>query len=427
MDWIIRPVNKLHGIILPPADKSITHRAIMFASIAEGESQVDNYLRADDCMRTLDAFTAMGVSIDTSATRLKIKGVGLGGLKSPAGAIDAGNSGTTVRLLCGILAGQDIAVRLSGDASLSRRPMQRIIEPLVKMGVRIQARDNNFLPLEIHGTPKLRPILYTSPIPSAQVKSCVLLAGMQAKGPTCFQEPVKSRDHTERMLQAQGADITATRLFVTIKGPSRLKPFSIKVPGDISSAAFFMVAATLLPGSKITLCNVGINPTRDGILEVLRNMGAKITVTNTAAVSGEPVADITVESARLKSGEIKGGIMPRLIDEIPILALAATQAEGTTVISGAGELRVKESDRLKTISEELKKMGARIQEREDGLVIDGPTPLTGRDVESHGDHRVAMTLAVAGLIAAGNTRVNNTACVDTSFPGFLAELQHLSR
>jgi 3-phosphoshikimate 1-carboxyvinyltransferase len=426
MDWIIKPTAKLQGIVFTPADKSITHRAIMFASLAGGESVIENYLPAEDCLRTLKAFEDMGVKIDKTPTRLRVRGVGLKGLRAPVAPIDAGNSGTTVRLLSGILAGQNFSTTITGDESLSRRPMNRIIEPLTKMGARLTARDGNFLPLEIQGNPDLRPVLYVSPVPSAQVKSCVILAGIQAKGVTSFQEPAKSRDHTERMLAAQGADITAGKFAITVRGPATLRPLRIKVPGDISSAAFFMVAASVIPGSRVSLVNVGVNPTRDGILEVLKAMGAKIDVLKTYDVSGEPVADLVVESARLAGTEIKGTIMPRLIDEVPIIALAATQAHGVTVISGAGELRVKESDRLKTIAAELGKMGARIKEKEDGLIIEGPTPLFGREVESYGDHRIAMMLAVAGLIAKGETKVKNTACVDTSFPGFLLELQKLS-
>lgn len=426
MDWIIRPTTKLQGIVLAPPDKSITHRAIMFASLAGGVSTIENYLPSDDCLATLKAFEAMGVRIERSPSRLKIHGVGLKGLKAPSGPIDAGNSGTTVRLLSGILAGQDFSVRIIGDESLSRRPMKRIIEPLQRMGARITAREENFLPLEIQGTPKLKPILYVSPVPSAQVKSCVILAGIQAKGTTSLQEPVKSRDHTERMLAAQGAKITSGKFSITVRGPSTLHPLSIKIPGDISSAAFFLVASTLMTGSRVSIFNMGINPTRDGILEVLRKMGAHITAQKTYEASGEPVADFLVESAKLKGVTITGEMIPRLVDEIPILALAATQADGTTVISGARELRVKESDRLKTIATELNKMGARIREKEDGLVIEGPTPLFGREVESYGDHRIAMTLAIAGLIAKGDTKVKNTSCVDTSFPGFLFELQKLS-
>jgi 3-phosphoshikimate 1-carboxyvinyltransferase len=426
MDWRIRAVEKLQGIVFPPGDKSITHRAIMFASLAEGASLIEDYLGADDCLRTLAAFQAMGVRVERTPVRLRIQGAGLHGLKRPAAPIDAGNSGTTTRLLCGVLAGQNFSAQIAGDESLSRRPMKRIIEPLANMGVKITARDGNFLPLEVQGNPLLQPISFSSPVASAQVKSCIILAALQATGTTHFHEPIRSRDHTERMLAAQGASIAVTGSDLAITGPAHLKPISIRIPGDISSAAFFMVGAAMIPGSKVTFYNVGVNPTRDGILDVLRAMGAAITVRKTYEASGEPVADFVIEGAPLQGTAIEAPMIPRLIDEIPILALAATQARGRTVISGAGELRVKESDRLKTIALELGKMGARIQEKTDGLVIEGGTRLRPADVESHGDHRLAMTLAVAGLVAAGGeTVVHDTACVQTSFPGFSLELQKL--
>lgn len=427
MDWKITPASKLFGETVAPADKSITHRAIMFAAIAEGESVIENYLPAEDCMSTVKAFQSMGVVIDRAPYTLSVNGVGLKGLKAPAGMIDAGNSGTTVRLLSGILAGQNFTATITGDESLKRRPMKRIMEPLGRMGVIVQARDGNFLPLEITGTPQVQPLEFDSPIASAQVKSCVLLAGMHADGITSFTEPIRSRDHTERMLAAAGADIRVDGLRVSIKGPSRLQPFQFKVPGDISSAAFFLVAGAIVPSSKIVIRNVGVNPTRDGIIEVLQNMGAKMKILKAVDVSGEPVADIMMETSSLKAVTLDASIMPRLIDEIPVIVLAATQARGTTVISGAQELRVKESDRLKTITAELTKMGAHIEEKPDGLIIHGPTQLRGAELTSYGDHRIAMTCAVAGLIAAGQTTVHDVACVDTSFPGFWAELQGVAR
>lgn len=427
MDWKITPASKLFGETVAPADKSITHRAIMFAAIAEGESVIENYLPAEDCMSTMKAFQAMGVTIDRAPYTLSVNGVGLKGLKAPAGMIDAGNSGTTVRLLSGILAGQGFTATVTGDDSLKRRPMKRIMEPLGRMGVIVQARDGNFLPLEITGTSQVQPLEFDSPIASAQVKSCVLLAGMHADGITSFSEPIRSRDHTERMLAAAGADIRIDDLRVSIKGPSRLQPFQFKVPGDISSAAFFLVAGAIVPSSKIVIRNVGVNPTRDGIIEVLQNMGAKMKILKAVDVSGEPVADIMMETSSLKAVTLDASIMPRLIDEIPVIVLAATQARGTTVISGAQELRVKESDRLKTITAELTKMGAHIEEKPDGLIIYGPTPLRGAVLASSGDHRIAMTCAVAGLVASGQTTVEDVACVDTSFPGFWAELQGVAR
>jgi 3-phosphoshikimate 1-carboxyvinyltransferase len=426
MDWKITPAQSLSGEVTAPADKSITHRAIIFAALAEGESVIENYLASEDCMHTLGAFEAMGVKAERTPAVLKITGVGLHGLKAPAHDIDAGNSGTTVRLMSGILAAQDFTTRIFGDASLSRRPMQRIMEPLAKMGAEITA-EHGHLPLEIRGNPKLKPLKYLSAIASAQVKSCLLLAGLYADGISSFEEPIKSRDHTERMLKAAGVEVLIEGYMVAVKGPAKLAPQKLQVPGDISSAAFFLVAGAIARSGKLVVKNVGVNPTRDGILEVLRKMKAKITVLAQHEVSGEPVADIAVESSELSATGIGGAIMPRLIDEVPVLVLAATQAKGTTVISGAAELRVKESDRLKTIAAELNKMGAHIEEQKDGLRVYGPTPLHGADTESYGDHRIAMTLAVAGLIADGTTHIRNTECVDTSFPGFLTILEGLRK
>ena len=341
MDWTIKPVKQLKGEITVPADKSITHRAVIIASISTGTSAIKNYLDAEDCMRTVKAFQDMGVKIKKEKAALIIEGAGLKGLRKPLGDIDAGNSGTTVRLLSGIIAGQDFAARFSGDESLSKRPMKRIIEPLVKMGAKITARENNFLPLEISGTAVLKPIAYSSPVASAQVKSCVLLAGLSANGVTSVTEPVKSRDHTERMLKASGADISVEGLKVSVRGPAKLVKQEITVPGDISSAAFFLVLGAVSRSARIKINNVGINPTRDGIIDIFHKMNAKMKVANAREVSGEPVADIEIESSGLLSFEINEDIMPRLIDEIPVLVLAATQANGTSIITGAGELRVK--------------------------------------------------------------------------------------
>ena len=426
MDWHIKPVTGLHGEVTVPADKSITHRAVMIAALAEGESVIGNYLPADDCMRTVSAFESLGVTVKKTDTVLRVFGAGLRGLKAPSGAIDAGNSGTTVRLMSGILAGQDFSTKITGDESLMRRPMKRIIVPLERMGAAITARDGNFLPLEIKGKSRIKPIRYLSPVASAQVKSSILFAGLYAEGTTVVEEPLKSRDHTERMLLAAGADIRTEGCAVSLKGPARLAPQRITVPGDVSSAAFFLVAGSIVPGAALTLLNVGVNPTRDGIIEVLEKMNADLRFLRRFDVSGEPAADIEVRNAKLGAVEVTRELMPRLIDEVPALVLAATQASGTTVISGAGELRVKESDRLKTVSSELGRMGADITETEDGLIIRGPVKLRGAEVESHGDHRVAMTLAVAGLIAEGETVIRNVDCVSTSFPGFMSTLSGVS-
>ncbi|MBN1822950.1 MAG: 3-phosphoshikimate 1-carboxyvinyltransferase [Endomicrobiales bacterium] len=427
MNWAINPVSKLAGTIEVQPDKSITHRAIMIASIAEGDSAIKNYLPADDCMRTLGAFEKMGIKADREARVLRIKGAGLRGLKKPAGAIDAGNSGTTVRLMSGILAGQNFSSEFVGDESLSRRPMKRIIEPLSKMGAKIESKDGNYLPLRMTGAGNLKSIEYSSDIASAQVKSCVLFAGMYASGTTTFTEPEKSRDHTERMLKVSGAKIIETGLAVQIEGPAKLKAVEMTVPGDISSAAFFFAAGLLAKNSSLTVSNVGINPTRDGILDIMRRMGAKLGLTDKKTASGEPVAAVSVESSKLKAVEIGKELIPRLIDELPVIALLATQAEGTTVISGARELRVKESDRIETVASELKKMGANITVKEDGFIIQGPVKLKGSIVKSHADHRIAMMLAVAGSIAEGRTTVEGVECVDTSFPGFYELLTGISR
>lgn len=424
-NWNIKPAEKINGTVTPPPDKSITHRAIMLAALSEGESVISNYLAAEDCLSTLNAFISMGIKVEKSTESLHIYGGGIKGLRQPENVIDAGNSGTTVRLLSGILAGQNLSAKITGDASLSRRPMKRIIEPLRRMGAVIHARDDNYLPLEITGNTKLSPIHYSLPVPSAQVKSSVLLAAIQCSGITSVAEPVKSRDHTERMLASRGADIKVNGLTVSVKGPCALRPQDMSVPGDISSAAFFLASAALARSSDVTVQNIGINPTRDGILEIMKQMGVDFSNIKSANVSGEPVADIRVRSSRLGSAVITGEIIPRLVDEVPVIVLMATQARGTTVIAGAGELRVKESDRLSTITLELGKMGACIRENEDGLIIEGPTPLHGAEVESHGDHRIAMTLAVAGLIASGETIVKDIDCVNTSFPGFIEQLQKL--
>ena len=427
MNWNIKPSQSLSGDVTVPADKSITHRAIMLAALADGTSVISNYLPAQDCMATLEAFVSMGVTVRRTHRTITIVGAGAGGLRQPGAVINAGNSGTTVRLLSGIIAGQDINVTITGDESLSRRPMRRIMDPLRRMGVSITARDDNYLPLEIKGNSRLAPVQYDLPIASAQVKSCILLAGMQAGGTTSVTEPVRSRDHTERMLRARGVDVNVEGCRVSVNGPARLSAIDMTVPADISSAAFFLVAGLIVPSSCLMLKGVGINPTRDGIVEVLRAMNGKISAGEVFDVSGEPAADIEVRGSVLAPFTIGESIIPRLVDEIPVLVLAATQAEGVSVISGAGELRVKESDRLAVITNELSRMGAKIEEKPDGLVIYGPTPLTGARCSSCGDHRIAMTLAVAGLIAGGETTIEDVDCVETSFPGFMEKLASIQK
>lgn len=422
---INKAVKGLSGTIEVPADKSITHRAVMFSSIANGVSHIDNYLASGDCISTINAFRKMGVEIVEDGYALEIKGVGLGGLQKPPTDIDAGNSGTTVRLLSGILAGQNFSSTIIGDASLSKRPMKRIMEPLTQMGASFNAIENNFLPLTITGSKNLKSINYKSQVASAQVKSCVLLAGLYANGTTTISEPTKSRDHSERMLLARGAKIKVDGNSVSIEKTSELKAMDMVVPGDISSAAFFIVAGLIVPNSKITLKNVGINPTRDGIIEVLKNMGANFTLCNKRDVCGEMVADIIVESSELKAVNFGGDIIPRLVDEIPIIALAATQAKGKTTIYGAQELRLKESDRIKTIACELTKMGADVKETPDGLIINGPTKLKGAVVESHGDHRIEMMLAIASLITDKDVVNNNMIAFTTSYKDFTSDLKQI--
>ena len=422
----INRVSKLNGTITVPADKSITHRAIMLSSIAAGKSYVKNYLKSDDCLMTMNAFKQMGVNIEQKENSLIINGVGINGLKNPVKEIYAGNSGTTTRLLSGVLAGQNFSSTITGDASLSKRPMKRVIEPLSLMGVNIKAKENNFLPMTILSNGKLNAINYKSPVASAQVKSCILFAGLYADGITTVTEPIKSRDHSERMFKTFGADISVDNLTVSIKHCNKLYAQEINVPCDISSAAFFIVAGLIVPNSNIKILNVNINSTRDGIIEVLKNMGAKITLDNIRTVSGEEVADIEVSTSKLNAVNIGAEIMPRLIDEIPIIALAATQAEGTTKISDAKELRVKESDRLSAIATQLKKMGADITETDDGLIIKGVSKLHGNKVNSFKDHRIAMMLSIAALIADGETEISDSDCVNISFADFYDVLKGIN-
>lgn len=423
----INKVSNLSGTITVPADKSITHRAIMLSSLADGKSVINNFLPSEDCFSTMNAFRAMGVEIEENITSLTVKGVGINGLRSPEQNIYAGNSGTTTRLISGILAGQNFSSIITGDDSLSKRPMKRVIEPLKLMGADISAKDGNFLPMTINGKGILNPIEYKSPVASAQVKSCILLAGLYADGITKVTEPVKSRDHSERMLKAFGADVSVDGLSVSIKKCDKLFAQNVDVPCDISSAAFFLVAGLIVSNSNIKILNVNINPTRDGIIEVLKNMGAKIHIDNIRTVSGEEVADIEVSYCKLNGTNIGAEIMPRLIDEIPIIAFAATQADGITKISGAKELRVKESDRLSAIATQLIKMGADITETEDGLIIKGVSKLHGNKVDSFKDHRIAMMLSIAGLIAEGETEIIDSDCVNISFANFYDVLKQICR
>ncbi len=417
----------LSGSIKIPGDKSISHRAVMFGSIAGGVTRVSNFLESGDCLSTISCFKAMGVAIERKGSNVKIKGAGFFGLKAPRRVLDAGNSGTTARLMLGILAGQAFSSKITGDASLRGRPMKRVTGPLRQMGAKITGRDGgNFAPLTVTGG-KLSPINYRSKVASAQVKSCLLLAGLFAKGKTTVSEPQKSRDHTERMLVKFGVKLSVKGNKVSLRGGQRLKGTSIEVPGDISSAAFFLVAGSIVPGSKLTLQNVGTNPTRTGVLEVLKRMGAKIRLTNLRGGKAEPSADITVEYAPLKGVTVGGSIIPRLIDEIPALAAAASAAKGKTIFRNIGELRVKESDRIKTVCSELAKFGVKTKELPDGMIIYGGAGLKAARTESYGDHRIAMMAAVLGQAVSGKTIISDTACIGTSFPGFFGLLRSLQK
>jgi 3-phosphoshikimate 1-carboxyvinyltransferase len=433
MEIKLSKTNRIEGEIEVPADKSITHRAVMLSSIAQGLSVVRNYLPSDDCFRTINAFRQMGVEIKQDGNTLFINGKGLK-LEKPQSGIYAGNSGTTTRLICGILAGQPFESVITGDDSLSKRPMQRVIDPLSKMGARFIS-NNGFLPLKIlpsgvHlrdplgqsslGQCSLDAIKYESDKSSAQVKSAVLFAGLYAKEKTTYIEPIKSRDHSERMLRAFGAQIEFDKNEVSIFPAQKLNPQDITVPGDISSAAFFIAAALIVPNSKLTVKNVNVNPTRDGLIEVLQKMGADIAVENLREVSGEPVADITVRHSKLKSVNLDAQIIPRMIDEIPIFALIASQADGITKITGAKELRVKESDRISAVVSQFTKIGIEAEELEDGLIINGHFGFQPKaaKVDSFKDHRIAMTLAVASLISQGEMIIKDADCVDISFPNF---------
>ena len=432
---IIKQQGPLRGALRVPGDKSISHRAVMLGSLAEGETRIRGFLKSADCLATIDCFRRMGISIEETCRDLTIHGKGLRGLSAPAGALNAMNSGTTTRILAGILAGQDFPVTIEGDESLSRRPMKRIIDPLSRMGCRIESvNGNNCLPLKIKGG-RLSGIRYDSPVASAQVKSCIAMAALYADAPTTITEPYLSRNHTELMLRGFGGEVTSFtdpetgRPAVTVLPEPHLSGCDITVPGDISSAAYFIAAALLVPGSEVTLTCVGINSTRYGILRVSRAMGGRITVENVRTEGGETTADITVSASPLHGTEIGGALIPTLIDELPVIAVMAACAEGTTVIKDAGELRVKESDRLALIAGHLKAMGADLTETGDGLIIRGKPadshPLRGTVIDPHGDHRLAMAFAVAGLAADSPTEILDAGCVDISYPGFFADLAWL--
>ena len=419
----------LRGTLTVSGDKSISHRAVMLGSLATGTTEIEGFLPGEDCLSTIRCFSSMGVQIEQNGSSVKVFGRGLRELTAPAGILDCGNSGTTTRLLSGVLAAQHFNSVLSGDASIQRRPMKRIMIPLRAMGADITSvSGNDCAPLSVHGK-QLYGIHFNSPIASAQVKSAVLLAGLYASGQTTVTEPALSRDHTERMLRSFGAKVLTgnfeDRPSVTVTETQNLYGTEISVPGDISSAAFFVVGASIVPGSEVVLRNVGINPTRDGVISALRAMGAKIEVLEVRNEDSEPAADLLVRYAPLHGIEIGGALIPRLIDELPVLAAAAAVAEGRTVIRDAAELKVKESNRIRTMAEGLSRLGAKVEETEDGLIIDGGAALHGGAVESYSDHRIAMSFAILSLVTDGEVRISDPDCVNISAPTFYEDLKSL--
>ncbi|WP_227874431.1 3-phosphoshikimate 1-carboxyvinyltransferase [Tumebacillus algifaecis] len=424
---VIEPAGRVQGEVEVPGDKSISHRAVMFGALADGVTHVRGFLPGADCLSTIDCFRKMGVAIERlSETELRVTGAGLHGLQEPDDLLDVGNSGTTARLMLGILAGQPFHCTVTGDASIRRRPMGRVTNPLREMGTKIDGReDGRLAPLSVRGG-NLRGINYDSPVGSAQVKSAILLAGLFADGSTGVKEPEPSRDHTERMLRAFGVPVFEADGYTSVRGGAKLTATEIEVPGDISSAAFLLVAAAILPGSDLLIRNVGINPTRTGILDVLREMGAQIELLNERVSGDEPIADLRVRAGALRGVTVRGAMIPRLIDEIPVLAVAATQAAGVTEIRDAKELKVKESNRIATTAAELRKFGAQVEELEDGLRIIGGMKLRGGAiVETHHDHRIAMAMAVAALVADGPATIRDWESVDVSFPGFAQLVQNI--
>ena len=424
---IFKKTKHLKGEITVPGDKSISHRSIMLGSIASGITEVHGFLNGADCISSMNCFRQMGVDIAYDGSIVTIHGNGLHGLKAPADTLDAGNSGTTTRLMSGILAAQNFSSRVIGDDSICRRPMKRIITPLAMMGADITSeRGNDCAPLIINGR-KLKGIHYDSPVASAQVKSCVLLAGLYADGETSVTEPYVSRNHTELMLNAFGGSCTTLGTTATVTSDPVLTGQKIVVPGDISSAAYFLVAGLIAENSEITIKNVGINPTRDGIIDVIKMMGGDITFANVNADSGEPTADITVKTSSLKGCVIEGDIIPKLIDEIPVIAILACFAEGETVIKDAAELKVKESNRIDVMVNNLSAMGADITGTDDGMIIRGGKPLHSAVIHSKKDHRIAMSFAVAAMCAEGETEILDANCVNISYPDFYRDLENLQK
>lgn len=420
---VIQKIKKAAGQIKVPGDKSISHRAVMLGSLANGVTEISGFLKGADCLSTIDCFRKMGIDIDINGENVTVHGNGLRGLKKPDEMLYTGNSGTTTRLLCGILAGQNFDTSITGDASIQKRPMGRVVKPLSMMGAKIE---NEYCPLYITGT-KLHGINYKMPVASAQVKTAIILAGLYADGETVIHEIEKSRDHTELMLSAMGADLTVDNLDITVKPTNDLTAVNVDVPGDISSAAFFLVLGAIMPNSQITVTNVGINHTRTGIIDVLKDMGADITLENVHTSAGETVADITVRSSSLKGTTVGGDIIPRLIDELPIIAVAAVFADGQTVIKDAQELKVKETNRIRAVVDEFNKCGIDITETDDGMIINGGKSIHGADFKTYGDHRMAMSLTVLAQLADGESTLDDSDCACVSYPTFFDDFYKLGK
>lgn len=420
---VIQKIKKAVGQIKVPGDKSISHRAVMLGSLANGVTEISGFLKGADCLSTIDCFRKMGIDIDINGENVTVHGNGLRGLIKPDEMLYTGNSGTTTRLLCGILAGQNFNTSITGDASIQKRPMGRVVKPLSMMGAKIE---NEYCPLYITGT-KLHGIAYKMPVASAQVKTAIILAGLYSDGETVIHEIEKSRDHTELMLSAMGADLTVDNLDITVKPTNDLTAVNVDVPGDISSAAFFLVLGAIMPNSQITVTNVGINPTRTGIIDVLKDMGADITLENVHTSAGETVADITVRSSSLKGTTVGGDIIPRLIDELPIIAVAAVFADGQTVIKDAQELKVKETNRIRAVVDEFNKCGIDITETDDGMIINGGKSIHGADFKTYGDHRMAMSLTVLAQLADGESTLDDSDCACVSYPTFFDDFYKLGK
>ena len=419
----IKKISNANGEVTVPGDKSISHRAVMLGSLAKGVSRISGFLKGADCLSTIDCFREMGINIEVDGTDVTVEGKGLHGLSAPKKQLYTGNSGTTTRLLCGILSGQEFDTSITGDSSICKRPMKRVAEPLSQMGAKI---DGDYCPLTIHGS-KLHGVEYQMKVASAQVKTALILAALYAEGETVIHEVEKSRDHTELMLKAMGANLDVDGLTIRVNKTYELNAQDIEVPGDISSAAFFMILGAIMPNSCITIKNVGVNPTRTGIIDVMKAMNADIEIVNERIATGEPVADIIVRSSNLKGCEISGALIPRLIDEIPVIAVAAVFAEGETVIKDAAELKVKETNRIRAVVDEFTKCGIDITETDDGMIIRKSENIKGADFKTYGDHRMAMSLTVLAQLLNGVSTLDDTNCVDVSYPNFFDDFYSLCK